>query len=178
VRESARHRSSHPLDAKFKNLTEKEREEVMKTRVLLMTGLFALTILAASPVVHAQEVMRADIPFNFVAGGRTLPAGEYSVRRFNPMDGSNIMLLTKPKDTSAAAVISTNVVEARTPQSRSKLVFHRYGENYFLSQIWTEGQTRGRALWQSPAEREVAKVAKAETKGEVIVMARLTSAHQ
>jgi hypothetical protein len=36
------------------------------------------------------------------------------------------------------------------------LVFHRYGSQYFLAQVWSAGNSEGRELPRSRAEREVA----------------------
>ncbi len=40
---------------------------------------------------------------------------------------------------------------------QSKLVFHRYGDRYFLAQLWVAGSDSGRELAQSPREMEVAR---------------------
>ncbi len=52
----------------------------MKTRALVMAGMMALTAMASTRVAQAQELLVVNIPFDFVAGKTTLPAGEYSVR--------------------------------------------------------------------------------------------------
>ena len=39
---------------------------------------------------------------------------------------------------------------------KTKLVFHRYGDQYFLAQIWTEGNNRGSELPKTEREPEVA----------------------
>src|SRR5207244_6047829 len=38
----------------------------------------------------------------------------------------------------------------------TQLVFHRYGNRYFLYQIWVRGENRGRELPQTRLERELA----------------------
>jgi hypothetical protein len=54
-------------------------------------------------------------------------------------------------------LIQTQGVEARREQDQTKLVFHRYGDQYFLSQVWTAGESDVRELWKSRAERELIK---------------------
>jgi hypothetical protein len=44
----------------------------------------------------------------------------------------------------------------RTNSDDSKLVFHRYGDTYFLSAVWVTSNTTGRELARSRAERELA----------------------
>lgn len=40
----------------------------------------------------------------------------------------------------------------------ARLVFNRYGEEYFLSQVWTDGGQLGRELPKSKRERSLEKV--------------------
>jgi len=149
----------------------------MKTRILLMTSLFVLTMVAAGQVVQAQQLMLVDIPFDFVAGGTTLPAGEYSVGQSGAIN--TVLVLTQQgADRGAAVMIPTYGAQRSTPKSKATLVFHHYRDQYFLSQVWSAGEIRGRQLMKSAAEKEIIKLAKAETKGEVTVAARLTPAQR
>ena len=146
----------------------------MKTRVLLMTGLFVLTMIAAGQAAQAQQVMLVDIPFSFVAGGTTLPAGEYTVGRSGA--DNHILVLRQKDDPGTAAMIPTFGAQLAEPKREPTLVFHRYGDRYFLSQVWNGGNIYGRELMKSAAEKEIIKLAKVETKSEVTVAARLTPA--
>jgi hypothetical protein len=47
-------------------------------------------------------------------------------------------------------------VNAGKPSDVDKLVFNRYGDQYFLSKIWTRSSLTGRGLTKSRLEREVA----------------------
>jgi hypothetical protein len=50
----------------------------------------------------------------------------------------------------------TDSIEAKRnnkSQSKSRLVFHRYGQTYFLAEVWREGDSGGRKLCQSKKER-------------------------
>jgi hypothetical protein len=145
----------------------------MKTRILLMTSLFALTIFAAGQVAQAQQVMLVDIPFSFVAGGAALPAGEYAVGRSATNDG--VLVLKQQDNPSASAMILTFTAQRPEPKSNATLVFHRYADRYFLSQVWTPGQIRGRQLMRSAAEKEIVKLAKLDAK-EITLEARLSPA--
>jgi hypothetical protein len=163
--------SSHEADARFRRKQRKE-EDAMKTRVLLMTGLFALTMIAAGQVAQAQQAMLVDVPFDFVAAGTTLPAGEY---RVSPQTTTgNVLLIRSQQDLNTAAMVHTNAAQANHAPANSKLVFHRYGDQYFLAQVWIAGNIRGKELPKSPAEKEIAKLAKLEEKGFVTIEARLS----
>jgi hypothetical protein len=142
----------------------------MKKQSFLMAGLLVLSSMAATQVARAQESMLVDIPFAFVAGDATLPAGEYRVQK---MDGNSAVLLIHCWDAKASALVITHEAQAKERPSESKLVFNRYGNRYFLSQVWREGSIRGRQLPISPREKEMPQLARNETKGEVTLVARL-----
>ena len=145
----------------------------MKKQSFLLAGLLVLSSMAATQVARAQEAMVADIPFAFTAGNVTLPAGEYRVQK---LDGNSAVLLIRCSDASAAAMVITSAAQAKDLQSQSKLVFNRYDNRYFLAQVWTAGSIRGRQLSKSPQEKELAQTARLETKGEIMLAARLSPA--
>lgn len=94
--------------------------------------------------------MIVDVPFNFVASQQTMPAGHYIVK--NSGD-AQIRLLTPG---SSGIYVPTHAA-VRSVSDGSKLVFHRYGDTYFLAAVWISGSTSGRELSRSPAERELAR---------------------
>ena len=145
----------------------------MKKRVFVMATLLVLSIMVAAQVVRAEESMFVNIPFAFTAGQVTLPAGEYRIQKFDAGSG---VLLINCLDQSTPVMVLTFAAQANAPQSQSKLVFKRYDHRYFLSQVWTAGSIRGRQLSQSPREKELAQVARVETKGEITLVARLAPA--
>jgi len=145
----------------------------MKKQSFLLAGLLVLSSMAATQVARAQQAMVADIPFAFTAGNVTLPAGEYRVQK---LDGNSAVLLIRCSDASAAAMVITNAAQAKELQSQSKLIFKRYDNRYFLSQVWTAGSIRGRQLPKSSQEKELAQSARLETKGEITLVARLSPA--
>jgi hypothetical protein len=142
----------------------------MKTRALVMAGIMALTAMATTRVAQAQEALVVNVPFDFMAGNQNLPAGEYSVKV--SQTDARIVLIER-RDATAAMFIGTNTVVANTIQSESKLVFNRYGDRYFLSQVWNEGNSRGRQLMKTSREKEIAQTAKNETQGQVTLVAEL-----
>jgi hypothetical protein len=86
--------------------------------------------------------------------------------------------LIRCSDASAAAMVLSNATQAKETQTQSTLVFKRYDNRYFLSQIWKAGSIRGRELLKSPAEKEIAQSARLETASEVTLVARLSPAHR
>jgi len=122
----------------------------MKKRAFVTATLFVLSLIVAAQVVLADEPMLVNIPFAFVAGNVTLPAGEYRVQK---LDGSSAVVLISCADASASAMVLSNAAQAKETQTQSKLIFKRYENRYFLSQVWTAGSIRGRELLKSRAEK-------------------------
>jgi len=156
-------------------LTKRKEEVPMKKRAFVTATLFVLSLIVAAQVVRADEPMLVNIPFAFVAGNVTLPAGEYRVQK---LDGSSAVVLISCADASASAMVLSNAAQAKETQTQSKLIFKRYENRYFLSQVWTAGSIRGRELLKSRAEKEIAQSARLETTGEVALLARLSPAHR
>ena len=145
----------------------------MKKQSFLMAGVLMLSSMAATQIARAQEAMVVDIPFAFTAGNATLPAGEYRVQK---LDRNSAVLLVHCWDAKASALVITNAAQAKETQTESKLVFNRYGNRYFLSQVWNAGSIRGRQLPISPREKEMPQLARSETKTEITLVARLSPA--
>jgi|SRR5882724_1665356 len=127
------------------------KKQALKTFTILNL-LLILTAVSVSAQFQRSKV--ANIPFSFVVGGRTLPAGEYTIKpnRRNPE-----VWLVQSRDGHASAIFTTMAVASIEGQEKSKLVFHKYGDRYFLSQIWSLGDNSGRELLMPRLERELAK---------------------
>jgi hypothetical protein len=141
----------------------------MRKAFFRMTGMLSLAFLAATQTVRAQEPVLANIPFEFTAGNRTLPAGEYRVQK--TALGSS-MLLIQSTDQSAAVIVLSSAATENVSQTQSRLVFHRYGNRYFLSKVWVAGYAQGRELPKSKQEKEHV-LARNETQDQVTIIARL-----
>ncbi|HYL15262.1 MAG TPA: hypothetical protein VEV41_19645 [Terriglobales bacterium] len=113
--------------------------------------LLALLLLFAVGSLHGQTgALKATIPFAFTAGDITLPAGEYRVTALNDT-GTLLVAGTK------SGFVSTHPVETTPASASTRLVFHQYGNHYFLYQIWVQGENLGRELPKTPMEKEVAR---------------------
>lgn len=124
----------------------------MKKQVLALVGVLSLILAAGSAFAQSEEV-RANIPFNFVVNKTTLPAGNYSITRFGMTSDAMVIRCV---DAKTSQLVSTMSRGSSKINDRTKLVFHRYGDRYFLSQIWVEGNAHMRQLSKSNLESEVA----------------------
>lgn len=116
---------------------------------ITMALLLLMTAAASAQTVH----MRAKVPFNFIVSGATLPAGEYEIQSFG---AEPTLLLIRNLNSSNGTLVISNSRESLNASSHSKLVFHRYGERYFLAELWVQGYNVGRQVTLSSRETEVA----------------------
>ncbi len=93
---------------------------------------FALLVAICLPVV-GQTAMRIDIPFNFVAAGKSLPAGHYRVARL-PISDSAWYLSNDLTGVSMLADLADSTQNSHRPG----LVFLRAGGTYSLIKIRTD----------------------------------------
>ena len=99
--------------------------------VLTMICLLGLGVSA-----HAQDAsgVVVKVPFEFVAGGKTLPAGTYSVGRLSP--GIHPSLIIDSKDGGAFALVLPIVPDGGSA-GHTDLSFEHVGNKYFLSKVAT-----------------------------------------
>lgn len=142
----------------------------MKRQILKTFSMLAVAVALASPAVYAQTRLRtleAPIPFDFVVGNQTLAAGDYTVKAGDAA-GSIVIKSTEP---GSIAIALTNSVIARKTPAEGRLVFNRYGDQYFLSTVWEPGNNTGCALRMSKREKEMAS--RVAQDGAVVVAAIL-----
>jgi hypothetical protein len=116
------------------------------TMLLLIVALAFVTAVASA---NAQSI--ANVPFDFVAGGKSMAAGHYNVS--NSTTGGEIVRISSSSNETAFS-LATKLNNGR-PAQKSKLVFHRYGNRYFLAEIWKAGDSQGQKLVKSREERAV-----------------------
>jgi hypothetical protein len=103
---------------------------------------------------HAQSVdMKVRIPFNFVAEDRTLPSGEYVITRL--ARGEEVMRLARNDGPELVTLIPTRV-QASVGKERGALIFNKYGDRYFLSEVRRPKDKVGYKLHRSSLEAEMA----------------------
>ena len=142
-------------------------------RKQLFTTLATLSLLFALTIVSVQAQSRnritAHVPFDFQVGEKTLPAGDYSVKRLSQ---NTLLVESADGEQSAIAQAPRNVEgNVNAKPSREKLVFRKYGDQYFLAQVWMTRSNTGRAINMSGAERKAAdqlKLAQNGAKPQVI----------
>ena len=116
----------------------------------------SVLVLLAAASARAQlpgTAIRASIPFDFVVKGRTLPAGNYEIIRVN--DQSIDLLIRNVDHKRDDAMFETEPVYLRRTEGKDVLVFNRYGDTYFLSEVETGGEQTAREVYPSREERHM-----------------------
>lgn len=124
------------------------------TKIGFLSVLALVTTVGSASGQSLALKMRANIPFDFIVANKKLPAGEYSIGRVGQDDGDSVLLI-RSEDGRAHAIRSTIPVETNHVNDKGMLVFHRYGDQYFLFQVWPASATTGRVLSKSRGEREI-----------------------
>ena len=125
----------------------------MKTsRVLAIVSFFVLL----TPALAQVRIVKANVPFDFVGGAKTMPAGEYSFA----LNGSGALRIVKNGGPEIAGVIAAPV--AGNDNTTPRLLFHRYSNHAFLAEVWIGEMSVSHRLYASSAELEYAKTTQQE----------------
>ena len=114
-----------------------------------VTLFLALTCLGQS---RRGDVI-TNVPFPFVVANRALPPGKYIV---TPISEATFRIYAGKNQ---GVIFQTHSVQGRAQDGAAKVVFHRYGDTYYLSEVWGAASTIGSQLFTSRSERETAKTA-------------------
>lgn len=107
---------------------------------------------------HRLRVMRVHVPFAFQVGNRICSAGEYLIEPMGPL-----VFRIRPPASAPEIWITTRPVVSGSASRGSLVAFNRIQNEYFLSELWWEGVTVGRAILSTPGEDGVHKTAALRT---------------
>ena len=125
----------------------------MNNRIFSMLKAFSACAVLAASCFSAQFDHKtiAAVPFDFMVGNQHMAAGTYDVTT-----DQNTVLIRGEENDSATFALAFSAYASKT-QERAMLVFKRYGDRYFLSQVWYPGTNQGHELGISKLERELAR---------------------
>jgi hypothetical protein len=115
----------------------------------------AATFITAGKAIAQDYAVQATIPFSFMVDGKQLPAGNYTL-------GSDITSprIVKISDrTQKAHAMVLTMPNANEKEKANELVFHKYGDQYFLCEIRSRDTSLNVQLPTSKQEKR----ARAET---------------
>ncbi len=132
---------------------------------MLSAIVFGMVVVSAQ-AQSLQYRVKANIPFEFNIADRKLPSGKYSIGRAR-QNSDDTILSVADGNGQWKAVPSSHAVQTFEAKDKATLVFHRYGAEYFLYQVWIPGETTGREFSRSRSERELRRNLAAGYAGQV-----------
>ena len=123
-------------------------------RAIAFSGLLVL-LTFSSALGQSDRQTIIHIPFNFSVGEKAFTAGKYVIER-NRKDSDTVWVI-RHKDNVGKALLLTRPVRANDVVEETRLVFNRYDDLYFLSEVWTPGSQTGREIQVSNREKALEK---------------------
>jgi hypothetical protein len=136
-----------------------------KVRAILLAVVVAGAPLSLAS--HAQDLEGAvvvNVPFAFENGSQHFTAGLYTIR----MESQHVLLI-RGESTSGFAM--AGIDEGIHPSETTKVVFRRYGDQYYLREVWVEGETSH--TYCMPSKVEQREIAAAKTAPTAVMVAAL-----
>ena len=132
------------------------KKELLKG-ITMLALIITLALVTAVVSANAQSAnsskVVANVPFEFSVGFKSMPAGEYSVQTIASAGNG---LLIQSTDGKISALRLSDLTQPGKDKPPARLVFHRYGERYFLAEVWNGADNTGRVLRQSQEETSTA----------------------
>jgi hypothetical protein len=120
-----------------------------------LCGLIGLGLWLASASAYAQTgLIKASIPFSFIVEKTTFPPGNYTLHGLSA--GNGRVMTIQSADRKFTKPVLPNSCESKDVAHSTRLVFHRYGDQYFLAEVRMEGKDLGQQVARSRFEQEVA----------------------
>jgi len=123
----------------------------MKKPILIVTTLSIILGLAIAGFGGISTRVSADVPFDFAVGNKKFSPGKYTISRGT---NSQTLVIHDAENHESAVFLVQNAAPRR--DAKAMFVFNRYGDQYFLSQVW-DGSESGSLLAKSKTERKAAK---------------------
>jgi hypothetical protein len=132
----------------------------------LLSLAMSLAVLMSAAAQAQSTHMKVTVPFEFTAGNVKLPAGEYEVKALGTWGGP--ALSVQNVNSNAGSIFASISCRSQKPTADAKLVFYRYGQQYFLAEVWNQNSFSGRQIKINQRQTELARN---QSKDEVVLIA-------
>ena len=113
--------------------------------------LLFIPIIAAAQLPQGQQVA-TKVPFAFMVGKVAVPAGEVTVQLANE---TGSILLVRNRDAKVGLYTLTAGTRSEKPAPVPAMIFHKYGETYFLAGLRIADSRSVYAFNESKLEKEL-----------------------
>ncbi|MGB7555468.1 MAG: hypothetical protein WBM04_13940 [Candidatus Korobacteraceae bacterium] len=122
----------------------------MKSRFYGALATLAVALTVGVSFAQAQSRVNADVPFAFTLQDKAMPAGNYQI-----IARSAQVLEVRSLDSQHGQLLIKQMAVQSNKDQSPKLVFHKYGDQYFLTQIWYGDSRNGVGFAESKREKEI-----------------------
>jgi hypothetical protein len=113
-------------------------------------ALFAIANFALAGTSFAQSSgVQATVPFDFTVGNKLLPSGTYTIKQ----DSTHVIVIRSHD--KPIAILSTVNQDSNKAPNGGKLLFHKYGSQYFLSEVLCDRADMNVEIPTSKTEKRV-----------------------
>ncbi len=113
----------------------------------MVLGLMSFHLQAQDQVARVKVV----VPFDFTDGSKQFKAGTYTIGVLN----QSTALIRSWSNTGMAAMQST--IDAK-PAERGRVTFHKYGDRYYISDIFSAGRLDHLHIIKSADEKKASRL--------------------
>jgi hypothetical protein len=130
----------------------------MKKQISNLIAAISFVFLCSVVSVNAQSDNKlvAHVPFDFYVQGQKLEAGDYMIKSLNPHGGQTSLLISRT-DGKAQKMVIMMPTSSRASNGTATIVFNRYSENYFLTELINPAENFDARLRQSRIETSLAR---------------------
>jgi hypothetical protein len=121
-------------------------------RLLIALTLTLSPLFAAAQLTNTEKIT-TQVPFEFMIAGKALPAGKWIVQKAN--DNGSILKVSNGDANVTLLSLASPVETDGTASPDCALVFHRYGNRYFLWGMTIEGSRIIYRLPEGKLEKEL-----------------------
>ena len=102
----------------------------------ILVSAIAIGLFASTPSARAQDSLpvKVTIPFAFQMGSKQMAAGSYDMHV--RLSHTVVQLQDQGSAKRALRVLLGSPLQDGTIQRTGRLIFHQYGNRYFLSEVW------------------------------------------
>jgi hypothetical protein len=129
---------------------EGRRRRTMKNVASCVALFVVVALCSIGAQAQVNQMLKADIPFDFTINETHLPAGTYWIQT-----GGHMQYIRAPRNSDSMFLATNPVIDLNAPLNKYVLKFNRYGDEYFLTEIWAGGS--GSEVPRTAREKQLAK---------------------
>jgi hypothetical protein len=111
-------------------------------------------VTGASAQLPKVDIVHVTLPYQVIAGDKTLPPGDYTIEQLSTDGDSRVLMISNSSGLKLRAMAMTSrSVDLQTPRE-STVSLLRNGKDFYLGKVWVEGNPYGYVIALPKALRE------------------------